>query len=260
MSKKIICKSCGAEYDSSLSCYPYCGTINTPGAERNYLKKLYGFRDTLNNLKKSDSREAKSEFRNETIKQVGFLKRTLIITAVIVAIIVSFSTFYNFRYSNNSKSADLIWENQNYPKMEQMFDEEKYDELYQFNTDAILDDKPVWGFEHNDFLNAYGMYMDVKNFKEEADSGVVFTKDDYAYFIRNALTLENIDNISYMELGDDEAVIQELYKPYKGYAYEVFKTTEEEKAAFSDQLASKGYLEEKEISDYVESHIDGLIK
>ena len=38
--KKIICSSCGAEFEDTLPKCPYCGSLNYKGAEAEYLGKL----------------------------------------------------------------------------------------------------------------------------------------------------------------------------------------------------------------------------
>ena len=43
--KKIICNSCGAEFEDTLPKCPYCGSLNYKGAEAEYLGKLEGMRE-----------------------------------------------------------------------------------------------------------------------------------------------------------------------------------------------------------------------
>ena len=47
MEKKIVCKSCGAEFDASLVRCPYCGTAYAPAEENEYMGKLEDIRTDL---------------------------------------------------------------------------------------------------------------------------------------------------------------------------------------------------------------------
>ena len=38
MGKKIVCTSCGAEFDEELAGCPYCGSANLKGEETEYMK------------------------------------------------------------------------------------------------------------------------------------------------------------------------------------------------------------------------------
>ena len=47
MNKKIVCETCGAEFDASLVRCPYCGTAYAPAEEEEYMEKLEGVRTEL---------------------------------------------------------------------------------------------------------------------------------------------------------------------------------------------------------------------
>ena len=48
--KKIICSSCGAEFEDTLPKCPYCGSLNYKGAEAEYLGKLESMRQDMQQL------------------------------------------------------------------------------------------------------------------------------------------------------------------------------------------------------------------
>ena len=57
MNKKIICASCGAEFDTSLVRCPYCGTAYAPAEEEEYMDQLEGIRKDLHHqMEKGDKR------------------------------------------------------------------------------------------------------------------------------------------------------------------------------------------------------------
>ena len=48
--KKIICSSCGAEFEDTLPKCPYCGSLNYKGAEAEYLGKLESMRQDMHDI------------------------------------------------------------------------------------------------------------------------------------------------------------------------------------------------------------------
>ena len=75
--RTVLCRSCGAEYPADSASCPYCGTMNLPAAETEYLDRLEGIRDNLEELGSLTDRKAKSHLRK--------LQRNLLIGAVILA-------------------------------------------------------------------------------------------------------------------------------------------------------------------------------
>ena len=65
MGKRIICSSCGAEFDNDMAKCPYCGTMNYEGAEKEYLEKLEDVREDLDDLNEVPLEETKKEFKKQ---------------------------------------------------------------------------------------------------------------------------------------------------------------------------------------------------
>ena len=79
--RTVLCRSCGAEYPADSASCPYCGTMNLPAAETEYLDRLEGIRDNLEELGSLTDRKAKSHLRK--------LQRNLLIGAVILALLIT---------------------------------------------------------------------------------------------------------------------------------------------------------------------------
>ena len=76
MSKKIICASCGAEYEEKLRRCPFCGTATLAADEKEYMGKLEDVR--------RDLEEAGSKGGKELKRSLG--KTVVIVAAVMAAI------------------------------------------------------------------------------------------------------------------------------------------------------------------------------
>ena len=57
--KKLVCISCGAEYDASLVHCPFCGTAYAPVEEEEYMDKLEEIREDLHRQKEKGSTRIK---------------------------------------------------------------------------------------------------------------------------------------------------------------------------------------------------------
>ena len=81
LKRMVLCRSCGAEYPADIANCPYCGTMNLPAAETEYLGRLEGIRDDLEQLGSLTGRKTKTHLRK--------LHRNLLIGAAILALIIA---------------------------------------------------------------------------------------------------------------------------------------------------------------------------
>ena len=79
MNKKIVCGTCGAEYDASLVRCPYCGTGYAPAEEEEFMDKLGDVRKDLN--KQID--KGNKKIGNDLGKTVA----TIIIAAIVIILL-----------------------------------------------------------------------------------------------------------------------------------------------------------------------------
>ena len=63
--KKIICSSCGAEFEDTLPKCPYCGSLNYKGAEAEYLGKLESIRQDMQQLEQVPEKELKKKLKKK---------------------------------------------------------------------------------------------------------------------------------------------------------------------------------------------------
>lgn len=153
MANKIICQSCGGEFEDTLAKCPYCSSMNISGAEAEYMDKLDDVREDLDDLKDAPVEETKKELR----KQGRFLKKTFLgIGIVLVGLLVLWMIVMKLdsRYDRDQK-ADFLWQEQYFPMMDQLYQEGKYDELVAFFESEEAYDKPIWNWEHYEFADAY---------------------------------------------------------------------------------------------------------
>ena len=149
MDNSIICSSCGAKVDSKLPRCPFCDTLLIEGAEAEYMDKLHKVRRSMEDL----SQVPKGAVVSEVKKQGKRIRKIVIITAVIALALFALFLWQDRQYVRDNK-ADYIWGQQNFPVMNQMYEEGRLEELEEFYYDALMDDKPVWNWEYFEEFSA----------------------------------------------------------------------------------------------------------
>ena len=87
--KKIICSSCGAEFEDTLPKCPYCGSLNYKGAEAEYLGKLESMRQDMQQLEQVPEKELKKKLK----KKQKFVIKLLILLAALAAILAVIAVY-----------------------------------------------------------------------------------------------------------------------------------------------------------------------
>lgn len=142
---KFICSSCGAEIDDLMPKCPFCDTLIPKGAEMAYMDKLYDIQEDLEELNEIPLETAKEEFRNQGKK----MKRVCLVTLIILSIAALFWMWEEKKYDRD-RTADYIWEQANYPIMNELYESGKYEELEEMYNSALMDDKPLWNWKYFD--------------------------------------------------------------------------------------------------------------
>lgn len=127
-SNMLICNSCGGEYTSDSARCPYCGTVNIPGAEKEYMNKLDNIEGKLDDLQWVSLREMKKAVCSlrKYIKVIAFALVLFIIVVCIRQWIVERATDVS---TKEMTVEDYLWQVENYPEWDKLYEEGKYDEL-----------------------------------------------------------------------------------------------------------------------------------
>lgn len=175
--KKIICGSCNATFDASLTACPYCGTMNYQGAEAEYMGDLEGIRRNLQDVADMPRASVGKEFR-----RVGL--RTALITLIVFGVIMLVEIpmwASNYTYDNTARD-EYLWEQEHFEVMDQMLADRQYDELAEYIDDIKYDSDSnyyasIWRWEHSAFSTYYSdLYLYYSILNRELDGEEL---DDY---------------------------------------------------------------------------------
>lgn len=183
MPKDIECPSCGAIFDIHLDRCPYCDSVNEYGDEEKYLKHLEDIKDNLENVQYIPENVYKDEAKSGMKKAV---KVMIIILIILFGLSVAIFTVVKIveRKQLNEEIAQIKWEQENYPALDEMYANEDYEGLFAFWNTLYEDDGykhySIWTWKHYDFLSAYRDYATIKGYWDDIKEGKG-QKGDYRY-------------------------------------------------------------------------------
>ena len=146
--KQVECPNCGAVFDANETKCPYCSYIHPEGAEAKYLKDLEGRRRSLDTV----DDQVRSGYRKEIRKGAGTALKTVLIIALILAVVIGGFIYAEHRLYDDDRedyAAELAWEHQRFPQYDGMLAAGEYEAL----MSAIAEEgeaHDVWNWEHYD--------------------------------------------------------------------------------------------------------------
>lgn len=243
----IECKSCGAHFDEMLSKCPYCGAASVKGAEAEYMDKLEDVRSDMEDLGEIPEEETKKEFK----KQGKFVVKLLSSMAAVIAFILIASYFLTKEDTSNRQS-DYAWQQENIPILDELYEQEKYDELLTLYNKATEEEAPIYTWEHSEFCSTLQDFLYVNEILIREKSGEPMTEWDYQDLLYYGFQAKLLENNSFMTQEDKQKLT-----PYTQIILEDFETrwdfTEEERIAFEEE-ADKGYgfISYQSCKEYIE--------
>ena len=246
MAKLVICNSCGARYSNDEPKCPYCGGMNYEGAEKEYFEKLEDIRENVENLNAVPMQETKAELK----KQGKFIKKVLTVVAVIGLILAGILFLEKKSYDRDEK-ADYLWRQENYPKMDAMYESGEYEKLADFWIQASEEGQQLYNWQHSDFVDVYislkTFYDDLAYMEEYDDisngmyAAILYNQwDIYSHAVSDKMSTE--DKAYFAE---DFAVVEKHLRNDWGFDEETFRELE---CRF---LKEYGYISWEECEDYI---------
>lgn len=258
--KKVICPNCGAAIFENEPACPFCGYINISGAEEKFMHDIKKTEQDMRHIPQLQ----KAEYKKTISKSSRIIFITVGITALVLAVLLGFPYFMEevvFSGSERDAKAQMVWNNENYPILDAMYAEGDYDGIIEFEYelwDQNSENKTnyyMYDWEHYDFIGGYRYYTSIREYLDEFDNGVEFTrfaKENLVYYCMWFYYRQYDIEDSYMIFTDEEIEILDGYREYTNEVlFGRLGFTQEE----ADELISKavnefGLLEATECYDY----------
>lgn len=243
----VICRSCGAEYDSRVPNCPYCGTMNLPAAETAYMGKLETMRGELEKLGDFPGREAGR--RMKTLR-----KKFLIASAVVaVGLLIAFLVFARQnRLDAEQRKAEYLWQREAFREMDRLYAEKDYDALLSFYESAGIEGHQVWNYAHSAFCEYLELLAYARNTRREVEEGYA----DSWVLLRDELMLYRLERMESLST-EERLLLDEMREPLLEDLQSRFHLTEEERNAFRKTLEREGYLSYSECEDFLKERGTG---
>lgn len=253
MKNQQICSSCGGKFDDTLAKCPFCGTLNIPAAEDEYMEKLEDVREDLADLQAVPTQEVKAAIgrSGKFVKRVVIV--VLIMAVIVVAAVVGFNWWVNYDLATGTEmtTEEYLWREENYPKWDTLYEEGKYEELMETIHTASDEDHIVWEWEHYNFCIMYDNIESALNhIAKDAEEGKL-NSSGYKLLLYEQWRVKGME--LYGELTEEEL---EALRPMAEPVLADFETrwgfTEEEYNEMYQELQeSEGYVSFDTIEDFL---------
>ncbi len=173
------CPNCGAPLDESVTCCPFCGTLNIPGAQKKYRKKLQSIQKDLEDLEEVPAGVLEDTFKKETRRTIKRIGIALFITLLLVMAVYAFTRFQDVRQASKEAS-QLAWERATFPKLDAWYASGDYDSILEFIDNPEASEYSLSRWKHASFLWAYLDYSIIHDYRNQKKEDVLFSL--YALF------------------------------------------------------------------------------
>ena len=235
--KRIVCPNCGASiYENEAKC-PFCGYINMPGAEEKFMRDMHRTEEQLSQIPEIQ----KAEYKKHMSTSGKMILVTILIAIAIVCVLGGAYMLFEhviYSYDEEDVKAQMLWERENFPILDEMYAAGDYDGIIQFEYDlydenwANKTDYTIYDWEHYYFVNGYRRYRDVENYIDILDKGQKLSDYQSESIVYECMWFHcreyDIDN-EFMPYTDEEIAILDGYREVtEKCLYERLGFTEEE--------------------------------
>lgn len=246
---KVICPNCGAViYEDEPKC-PFCGYINISGAEEKFMRDVQKTEDNLSEIPEIQKKHLKKSLSKSSkivIVTIG-IATVLALMAFGLHMLKEHILYGNFEYD---VKAEMQWENENFPMLDEMLAEGRYEEILDFEYGLYAENKKnktnhsIIKWEHYYFVSAYGNYATFKREIKQLDGDnemSEFETEDMVYL--GLWFYYRIYDSPYLKYTDEEfAQIEEYREEIVGDLFGRLKFTEEELLTLESEVVENDFL------------------
>lgn len=252
MATKIVCVYCGGEYEDNLTKCPYCDSTNIKGAEAAYMEQLEEVRSDLEDLTEVPVQETKVAARRLAKSLIVVLAFILFFGLVCAGVIY----WMQHRHDRDVRK-DYLWQAQNYPVMQEMYDAGKYDELAVFMEQAVAEDRPVWEWGHCTFVSYYKQIRQLKEDYKIENLREIYSQGYCGSVFYDALRVQGMEFEENLT-EEDKEILEAYAETVKEEFRNRWEMSDEEYESFYQKLRDqKGYIAMSDCDEYIEKWYKG---
>lgn len=241
-----ICDFCAVKYDSKLAQCPYCGSTDYKAAEEEYLNQLEDIREDMERLESVPEQETKKAFRI----QMRFVMRVVAVF-IVVGLLFFGLTFWLQRQEEKELKAELLWTHEHFPQMDELYEAGEYDRLMELYEEYLMEEAPIWQWEHFVFCDIYSKIQDMEELWEKEAQGYVLEDWECAGLLFDQWQIIGIP-LSHLDEQEME-VLSAYIEPVRKDFESRWNMSEEDYNAFYTQLEeNRGWVTYDSCKEYIE--------
>lgn len=236
---KIQCENCHAMIPADSPKCPYCGALNVLGGEQQYMERLSDLKEDVEDLQNIPAHA----YRKEMNKTAKIILITVLVLAMVAGILggihYCFEKIIFSPKSDKDIKMEMMWEQENYPKLDELYEQEDYYEILVFIEEHSEDEGySIYNWEHYDFIEVYRFYENCM-YTANIIENEAYDEEDVKWCIVDALfVLREVDYVTY---SDEE---EELIAQYREEVCELLKQQFGMTQTEIDKLYQDSYIEE----------------
>lgn len=249
--KKIVCSSCGAEFDDTRPKCPYCGSLNYKGAEAEYLGKLEGMRQNMQQLEQVPERELKEKLK----KKRKFVVKIFIVAAVLAAVFAVIMFFRGRYIEQRDAKADYQWQKENFPILDRLYQEKDLEALMDFYEQAVEENRTIDRWEHSGIFRWLMSCRDAREYLALEQSGETLNEYQQALLLDDYWIMRGLDYSEVILTEKDREYIRPYVEETLDSMEGRYTFTTEEEQKFTDTLRDHyGYPNYDDCKEYIKNH------
>lgn len=249
--KKIVCSSCGAEFEDTLPKCPYCGSLNYKGAEAEYLGKLEGMRQDMQQLEQVPERELKEKLK----KKQKFVVKIFIVVAVLAAFFAAIMFSRGLYIEQRDAKADYLWEKENFPVLDRLYQEKDLEALMDFYEQAVEENRTIDRWEHSGIFHRLMRCRDAREYLALEQSEETLNEYQQALLLDDYWTMRGLDYCGSALSDADKEYIRPYVEATLNSMEGRYSFTPEEEKKFTDTLRNNyGYPDYDDCKEYINNH------
>ncbi len=142
----IRCANCGAEFDAALPRCPYCGRMNVPAAEDEYMDHLEDIRTDLDDLEGLAGRKARERLKISA--------RKILLTVLVLLAAAGLILFVRIRADRaeaEASRAEYLWQRDAFTRLDELYAARDWDGLEQAFREGLDADHEMYQYAHGTF-------------------------------------------------------------------------------------------------------------
>lgn len=224
----VKCSSCNGIFENTEAFCPFCDSINLERAEEEYLEELEEIVENLEELPLISQKEIGQEIRKTAKKHTKlFFASVLCFGIFLISISAYFLKIHESPYTDEQEKAQILWEKETFPILDQWYAEGNYEEIIKFHHELRDDENNLFYLYNWDpmlFIYKYLEYQFFLEAKTKFEASGIITEEELTTILFSTLN----DTTFYLSSKEEQEKIKKYREEQYVFLVEEFHFSAEE--------------------------------